>query len=133
MNETIAELTAAFYSAFTNSGSPAPVDKIYAICLPEAVIANATTETPAIYNLRDFVEPRRELLGSGRLTDFSEWEISEETTVQGRIACRFSRYEKAWIESGAQMRGAGTKIFSFVLTTQGWKIASVLWHDEPGQ
>jgi hypothetical protein len=133
MHERISELTAAFYSAFTNGASPAPVDKIYAVCLPEAVIVNASSEAPAIYNLREFVEPRRALLASGALIDFREYEIAEETTVHGRIAYRFSRYEKTWMHGAEPMRGAGTKIFSFVLTPQGWKIASVLWHDQPGQ
>ena len=129
-DESIAAVTAAFYSAFANIGGRAPVDTLYDICLAEAVIANATQKEPAIYNLRKFVEPRRELLESGALTDFREYEVSGQTQVHGRIALRASRYAKAWVEQGRQMRGAGTKMFSFVQTPQGWRIASVLWHDD---
>lgn len=129
LHESIAALASAFYSAFTNSGGTARVDTLYDVCLPEAVIVNATNEMPVVYNLREFVEPRRTLLESGVLTDFREFEISGQTEVDGRIAQRLSRYEKAWIERGLQMRGAGTKVFSCVLTPQGWKIASVLWRD----
>ncbi len=129
IDESIAGLTAAFFSAFTNNGGSAPVDILYDVCLPEALIVNATTEVPVVYNLRDFVEPRRTLLASGVLTDFREYEVSESTEVYGRIAQRTSRYEKTWIEGDSQMHGAGTKLFSFVLTPLGWKIACVLWHD----
>jgi len=127
--EPIVELTSAFYSAFTNSLGLAPVDVLYDICLPEALIVNATSEIPAVYNLREFIEPRRTLLQSGALTDFREYEVSGESELHGRIANRISRYQKSWIERGLQMRGAGTKIFSFVLMPQGWRIASVLWYD----
>lgn len=129
VHKSIAELTSAFFSAFTNGGGTAPVDSLYEICLPEALIVNATGEMPAVYNLREFVEPRRTLLESGALTDFREYEVSGSTELHGRIAHRISRYEKAWIEGGLKMQGAGTKFFSFVLTPQGWRIASVLWHD----
>lgn len=130
VHERISELTSAFYSAFTNADGPAPVDTLYDLCLSQALIVNATNETPAIYNLREFVEPRRALLQSGVLTDFREYEVSGTTELHGRIARRTSTYEKTWSERGLQRRGAGTKLFSFVLTPQGWKIASVLWHDE---
>jgi hypothetical protein len=129
LDERIAEVTSAFYSAFTNSNGPPPLDSLYDLCLPEALIVNATSEVPVVYNLREFIEPRRTLLHNGALTNFCEYEISEATDVYVRIARRVSRYEKTWIERGLQMHGAGTKVFSFVLTPHGWKIASVLWHD----
>jgi hypothetical protein len=129
VRESVARITLTFYSAFTNSNRHAPIDSLYDICLPEAVIVNATNEPPAIYNLREFVEPRRQLLESGTLSDFKEYEVSSEMEFHGRIAQRISRYEKAWTERGMQMRGAGTKMFSFVQMPQGWRIASVLWHD----
>jgi hypothetical protein len=130
VQDSIAELTSTFYSAFTNSGGRAPLDSLYEICLQEAVIVNATNPEPAIYNLRAFVEPRRKLLEGGALSNFREYETGAETQAYGRIAHRISRYEKTWIERGLQMRGAGTKIFSFVQTPQGWSIASVLWYDD---
>ncbi len=133
VHEKIAEITSAFYSAFTNKDGPAPVDSLYDICLPEALILNATSDVPAVYNLRAFVEPRRARLGSGALTDFHEYEVSGDTGIFGRIAHRVSRYEKAWLEHGLQKQGAGTKIFSLVLTPNGWRIASALWNDKVAQ
>lgn len=126
----IAEVTSAFFSAFTNAGGSAPVDGLYDICLPEALLVNATNTPPAIYSLALFVEPRRTLLASGSLTEFREYEVVGDTVLCGRIAHRTSRYEKTWIENGQRMVGGGTKILSFILTRQGWKIASVLWHDD---
>jgi hypothetical protein len=61
VHKSIAELTSRFYSAFTNSDGHAPVDRLYDICLGEALIVNATDEEPAIYTLREFVEPRNAL------------------------------------------------------------------------
>ena len=130
MLDGIAEVTSAFFAAFTNISGPAPVDSLYDICLPETVVVNATGATPAVYTLRQFVEPRRTLLESGALTEFREYEVSGDTILCGRIAHRTSRYEKTWTERGQRMHGAGTKIFSFVSTPLGWKIASVLWHDD---
>lgn len=127
---SIDEISEAFFAAFSNAGGTAPVDTLYEICLPQAVIVNATNAEPAIYSLEQFVEPRRELLASGALVDFREYETSSETAVHGRIAQRTSRYEKMWVQDGASRHGAGTKVISFLLTPQGWKIASVLWHDE---
>ena len=125
----IDELATRFFAAFGNGDGPAPVDTLYEICLPEAVIANATSDVPAVYSLEEFVEPRRELLASGRLVDFREYEVSAETAVHGPIAQRTSRYEKTWLENGQRKHGAGIKVVSFLLTPEGWKIASVLWHD----
>ena len=126
----IADVTSTFFAAFTNISGPAPVDSLYDICLPEALIVNATNAVPAVYGLEQFVEPRRTLLRSGALTEFREYEVSGDTVLCGQIAHRTSRYEKTWIERGQRMRGGGTKIFSFISTPQGWRIASVLWHDD---
>lgn len=130
-HEAIADITASFYAAFTNVDGPAPVDVLYELCLPQALIVNATNETPTVYTLAEFVEPRRDLLSSGTLIAFQEREVSERTDLEGRIARRSSRYEKTWIEGETQNRGAGTKMFSFVVTPAGWKIASVIWCDTP--
>lgn len=129
IHETICELTAAFYSAFTNIDGPAAVDVLYEICIPQALVINATGEVPAIYDLRAFIEPRRDLLASGALTAFREYEVAGSTEVFGSIAHRQSRYKKTWIDRGSHMEGSGTKIFSFVHMPQGWRIASVLWYD----
>lgn len=127
----IEKVVAAFFAAFSNANGSAPVDTLYEICLPKAVIVNVTNTEPAIYSLEQFIEPRRTLLSSGSLIDFREYEVSAETAVHGPIAQRTSRYEKSWTENGVSKHGAGTKVFSFVLTPRGWKIASVLWHDRP--
>lgn len=126
---TIDETAATFFDAFTNEGGSARVDTLYDICLAEAVIVNATTPAAAVYSLSEFVEPRRELLSSGRLVDFREYEVSQQTIVHDRIAHRTVQYEKSWIENGERRSGAGMKLLSFVCTDDGWKIASVLWQD----
>lgn len=128
--QAIAEVVAAFFAAFTNERGSAPVDTLYDICLPGAAIVATNGGEPAAYTLREFVEPRRALLASGELTDFREYETSGETTVRAHLAQRISRYEKTWKMRGVPMQGTGTKMFSFVLTPQGWKITSLMWQDD---
>ena len=123
------QVISRFYSAFSNVDGAAPVDSLYEICLPEAVIVNATNEAPAIYSVREFAEPRRRLLASDALVNFRAFEISGDTDVHERIARRTSHYEKTWLESGTQKTGRGTKMFSLILMPSGWKIASVVWRD----
>lgn len=127
----IDEVTAAFYGAFSNrGGSPAEIDCLYRICIPQAIIIQNSAAAPEIYDLRTFVEPRRVLLSSGSLVGFSEEEVSERTEVFGNIAQRFSRYQKSWTSSGAAFAGQGAKAIQFVRTSAGWRIASLAWVDE---
>ncbi|MDE2483263.1 MAG: DUF4440 domain-containing protein [bacterium] len=125
------ELCARFFGAFSNAAGAAPVHRVYELCLQQAIIVNATAEPPIAYDVRAFVEPREALLANGTLTDFREYELSNETTLRGPIAWRTSRYAKEWIENGLKRQATGTKVFGFVLTTDGWRIASLLWHDDP--
>lgn len=129
-SQAIGELVAAFFAAFTNEGGSAPVDTLYDLCLPGAAIVTTNGDEPAAYTLPEFVEPRRALLASGEFTDFREYETSGETTIRGHLAQRISRYEKSWHLRGVPVQGAGTKMFSFVHTPQGWKIASLMWQDD---
>lgn len=128
--QSIDALAAAFFDAFTNRGKAPNVDVLYDVFLPEAVIVSTAGAAPVIYDVRGFIEPRREILTNGSLVDFCEEEVSEETRIYGNIAQRFSRYAKSWIQDGRQHSGGGVKSITFVRTPAGWKIASVVWHDD---
>lgn len=129
----IDEVAAAFFGAFANrDGEAADVDRLYRLFIPEAVIIKNLGKSPEVYDVAGFVEPRRALLGEGSLKDFSEEEASEETTIFGNIAQRFSRYTKSWVASGKPFRGSGAKSLQFVRTGEGWRIASLVWDDEAG-
>ena len=124
-------VTGVFFDAFTSrDGKAASVDRLYEVFVPEALIVKNTGDEPVVYDLAGFVEPRRELLSGGSLTNFREAEVSERTEIFGRIAHRFSVYEKSWTNEGKHHAGRGAKAIQFVRTPQGWKISSLAWDDE---
>ena len=125
-------LTIAFFDAFTNRDGQLPgIDRLYDIFVPEARIFNNAGGEPVVYDVAGFVEPRRALLSGGSLTNFREAEVSERTEIFGRVAHRFSVYEKSWTSEGKHYAGRGAKTIQFVRTAQGWKISSLAWDDEP--
>ncbi|RNB91373.1 DUF4440 domain-containing protein [Brevibacillus fluminis] len=128
--QQIESLTAAFFRAFTNKGMEPPVETICQLFVPGGIVIRNTTGTPDIYSLREFIEPRKELLMSGTLTDFEEEELDSRTEIFGNIAHRFSLYRKAGIQNGAAFEAKGMKTLQFVSTPEGWKLCSVAWDDE---
>jgi hypothetical protein len=127
---SIDEVTAAFFEAFTTVGREAPnIDVLYELFLPSATIVKAVGSALEVFDVRGFVEPRRALLTGGAIEDFKEYETSAKTDVFGNIAQRFSRYEKSWSAAGVEQRGSGAKSIQFVQTSEGWKIAALVWDD----
>ena len=126
----IDEVVGRFFAAFT-SGPDIEVrlDGLREVLLPEAVIVRMCG-APVSYDVAGFIEPRRELLTSGRLTDFREWEVDGTTEVYGDVAHRWCAYAKAWVEDGEQRTGAGAKSIQLVRTSTGWRISAVAWDDE---
>ena len=125
----IDRLTAEFFGAFDNrDGRRADVDRIRRLVLPEGVIV-CTAPQFTVYTVESFIEPRRALLSDGRLTEFSEWEVSARTDVDGDLATRFSEYAKSGILEGRPYEGTGTKTLQFVRTSDGWRISAVAWYD----
>ncbi|HKE37707.1 MAG TPA: hypothetical protein VKB39_09745, partial [Candidatus Baltobacteraceae bacterium] len=77
---SIGAVTAAFVTAFTMTGREAPnIDKLYDVFLPSARIVKAVSGSLEEYDVRGFVEPRRQLLTSGTIEDFKEFETSAQT------------------------------------------------------
>ncbi|MCZ0991393.1 nuclear transport factor 2 family protein [Streptomyces diastatochromogenes] len=124
-------VTAEFFGAFDNrGGKPADVARIRRLVLPSGVIV-MTGPDFTVYTVDEFIEPRRQLLSDGRLTEFSEWETSERTEIAGDIASRVSEYRKSGILKGEPYEGGGTKTLQFVRTPEGWRIAALAWYDRP--
>src|SRR5205814_1929942 len=96
----------------------------------DALIVKRTGDSLEIMSVDTFLEPRKILLGSGALTEFSEWETDSRTVITGGLACRWSTYEKSGFMHEMPYNGAGRKIFTFVHTAAGWRIISAVWEDE---
>jgi hypothetical protein len=127
----INEVARQFFSAFTNHGGTAPaIDRLYRLFAADARIITTAGGIPRIFDVAGFVEPRRAILTDGSFVDFTEEEVSARTEIFGNIAHRFSRYRKSWIASGRHCEGEGAKSLQLLRTSEGWKIASLIWDDK---
>ena len=127
----INNLTKKFFDLFDNTDHKIPDWTItQKICIPEIIIIKKTGLTEVVYNLTNFIEPRKTILYDGTLTNFQEQEIREETQIIGHIAHRRSRYQKSGNRSGKLFVETGTKLFQFIKTSNGWRINSLVWEDD---
>lgn len=121
-------LTKTFFAAFS---SPESVPGIAGLFLPQGVIIKNLDARPVVYSVAEFIEPRLELLTSGRLTGFTEAETTGRTQIWGNIAQRWSSYHKSGVLDGQPFTGSGHKSSQFVNTPDGWRFSSLIWDDEP--
>ena len=120
-----------FFKVFNNTNQKEPDwETLHKICIDKMVIIKKTGLTETIYGLVSFIEPRKTILTDGSLTNFSEWEVSEETQIIGHIAQRLSKYRKTGSLNRTEFDENGTKLFQFIKTTEGWKISSLIWEDD---
>lgn len=128
---SIDELVGRFFALFSNRGGALPALRaIYGLCIPQAVITKCTPSGPEVMSLDSFIAPRDVLLKGGTLVEFHEFETEHRTEIFGSIAQRSCVYEKAGALNGTPFRGRGRKLFQFVKTNDGWRIASVAWEDD---
>jgi RimJ/RimL family protein N-acetyltransferase len=126
-------LTRRFLAAFTNRDGVIPTLP----ALPHYFMLDATVRvadalgTVTTTDLHGFIAPRAELLARGRLVDFEEHEAESRTEIRGAIAQRWLRYAKRGTLDGQPFEGSGTKSLQFVRTARDWKIASLVWTDDP--
>ncbi len=126
----VEEVIQTFFAAFTSgSDVESRLDGLRDVLVPEALIVR-TCGAPMFYDVEGFIEPRRRLLTSGRVTDFREWEVDGTTEVYGDIAHHWCTYAKEWVENGQQMSRTGAKTIQLVRTEAGWRISAVAWDDE---
>jgi len=127
----IDKLTTRFYSLFTNTNGVTPnVEDIKDIFISKGTLINNTGDTPEVFNLKEFIEPRQKILTDGTLTNFIEKEIIDKTEIFGNIAQRFSLYEKSGKLNGENFETKGMKTIQFVKINKEWKMSSVAWYDE---
>lgn len=129
--ESIDHLITQFFGIFNNKEASSPDwELIFQICIPEALIIKKVGIDQTVYNLKAFIEPRKEILTNRTLTDFEELELSEQTSILKDIAHRQCRYGKSGYLEGAYFSGQGSKLFQLIRITDGWKISSVVWEDD---
>ncbi|MEV6302669.1 DUF4440 domain-containing protein [Actinoplanes sp. NPDC051861] len=120
-----------FFAAFASgAGCQERLDGLREAFLPEAVIVRTCGGVPAVHGVDDFIGPRAELLSSGVLTEFREWELAGRTDVFGDVAQHFCSYAKAGVRRGVAFSGRGMKTLQFVRVDAGWRISALAWDDE---
>jgi len=129
----IAELLRQFFAAvsFPPGGSP-EYERLADLFTAEGRLIRNTTELPQDLSVGQFVLDRQRLYATGDLTSFQETELTARTDIFGRIAQRFSAYQKAGVLNGTEFAGRGVISTQFIHTPAGWKISSMAWDDEPG-
>jgi len=127
--EQIDSLCNSFFQLFSNVDGPADLSKIKDMCIPQLLVIKMDKGKEIAYTLESFIEPRKQILSDGSLTNFREWETTEETFVKGNIAQRYCTYSKSGIASGTAFSQTGNKLFQFIKTADVWKIASLVWED----
>lgn len=125
-------LVESFFSAFDNrTRAVVEASSFTDLFGPSAVIVTHVGHAPQVATPADFFAPRAARLTSGELEDFHEWETDSQTEIHGSLAVRRSRYAKQGQLRSKPYAGAGTKFFHFAKLTQGWRIMSVSWIDDP--
>lgn len=120
----------SFFKVFENRNQKVPDwNELNRLCIPEVLFISKTVTTHQAYTMQSFIEPRREILTDGTLTDFEEHETSSATDVLNGLAQRRSEYSKSGVTKGQPFTQSGRKLFQFVKTADGWKISSVVWQD----
>jgi hypothetical protein len=126
----IEEIVRTFFAAFSSGPDlEARLEGLRAVLLPEALVVR-TCGVPASYDVDGFIDPRGELLTSGRVDGFREWELDGNTEVYGDLAHHWCTYAKEWVEDGEPVTGTGAKSIQLVRTEAGWRISALAWDDE---
>ena len=86
-------LIARFYAAFDNRDGRTPtLDAIASLFAPGAIVTRDAGATCEALTVAAFAVPRVELLASGELVGFHEWETGASTRLLGAVAERRSSY-----------------------------------------
>jgi hypothetical protein len=130
-NTEIDEVVSRFFAVFDNRAGRVPEAQAFAVLFaPNATIATHSGGSVQITTPDEFVRPRIELLTSGRLVEFHEWETQSESEILGSLAVRRSRYEKSGRLDGQPYAGHGTKFFQLAQLGEAWRIVSLAWIDD---
>jgi hypothetical protein len=127
----IAEVVRGFFAAFVSGPEcGARLNELRGLFLPGALIIRTCGSEPVVYSVDELIASRIELLTTGDLIDFREWELFCRTDIFGDIAQHLCSYAKSWVQDGKQITGRGMESFQLVRTPPGWRISAAAWDDE---
>jgi len=108
IDDELSTLMGQFFRAvsFDDGGTPA-YERLPDLFTPAGRLVNAVGDAPDDTTVAGFVEPRRALVEAGVLTSFEEVETGAVTESFGKVAHRFSTYEKRGVRDGAAFAARG--------------------------
>lgn len=129
--QQIDALVTRFFSAFTSENAERDgLALLRELFVPQASIIKYAANVPEYYTLDAFIAPRAELLRNGRLRDFREWELTQQTQIFANVAQRCSTYAKSGTLDGQAFSARGVKLLQLVRAHDGWRLSSLVWEDE---
>jgi hypothetical protein len=133
IDPAILALLKAFFDAVSfESGTRPAYERIYDLFVRDGRLMRASPGGGAeIWSIPEFIAPRQELVDSGRLSAFEEFEFSGRTDSFGGVAHRFSEYGKRGVTDGQPFEGRGVILTQFLRTAEGWRMTSMAWEDQP--
>ncbi len=131
VDEELSALVDGFFRAvsFGTGGTP-EYERLHDLFTPAGRLINAIGDAPDDTTVAGFIEPRRAQVDAGVLTSFEEVETGAVTESFGKVAHRFSTYEKRGVRDGTAFAARGRIATQFVRTPGGWRITSMAWDDE---
>ena len=131
VDEELSALMDQFFLAvsFGPGGTP-EYERLHGLFTPAGRLINAIGDAPDDATVAGFIEPRRAQFDAGVLTSFEEVETGAVTESFGKVAHRFSMYEKRGVREGTAFAAHGCIATQFVRTPDGWRITSMAWDDE---
>ena len=122
---------AAFFRAVSfEAGALPDYAAIRDVFVAQGLLVRALESPPEISTVNEFIAPRLEQVRSGRLTAFTETELSGENATFGNVTQRWSHYDKRGVLDGKPFAAQGWISTQFVRTPQGWRITAMAWDDE---
>jgi hypothetical protein len=131
VEEELSVLMGRFFRAvsFAPGGVPA-YEGLHDLFTRSGRLISAIGDVPEDTTVAGFAGPRRALVDAGVLTSFEEVETGAVTESFGKVAHRFSTYEKRGVRDGTAFAARGRIATQFVRTPGGWRITSMAWDDE---
>jgi hypothetical protein len=127
----LGELVAEFFRSVSFAAGQRPsYDRLRPLFIDEGLLIKNSLDTPDVASVEEFVVSRQGLVDAGELTEFEEIESAEITNVFGRVAHRFSTYQKCGVQGGVAFQAKGMITTQFILTPDGWRMTSMAWDDE---
>ncbi len=127
INQTAKELYACI--CFSEGGYP-EVDKLTDLMIPDGRMINNNGSDPLIMKADDFIQIYKDKLESGVIKAFYEGEISSKTELFGKVAHRFSTYEKKYDLEEKEPSSLGINSIQFIKVNNKWRISCIAWNEQ---